>query len=212
VEPHKNWLGKVKLQPAEIPPGEGFAGSVRIEAMAKIADAGLARVTLEDHRSRLLEGMVQEMRRETANAQERLRLDQQYVQLRDQRERVRTVEENLQREIRRENRANGLLQTLGELRTLVNVATLALQVEAALDNPPTEQLRRARTPDDVIRITDEYRSATRGRVETYRREYQVQGQQATQMLEQLNRTLSPKAPQRLRTRVMLCPNDHPGCR
>ncbi|MDM8354007.1 hypothetical protein [Brevundimonas diminuta] len=87
-----------------------------------------------------------------------------------------------------------------------------MQVEAALDNPPSQALAGARTPDDVLRITQEYRAATQGRVETYRREISVEGPGAQQLQQALQGTLfNSNAPRPLQDQVFRCPNDHPGC-
>jgi hypothetical protein len=212
VEPHRTWTGSVKLRPAEIPPGDGFAGSVRQEALAQLADVSLARASLEDHRTRVLEGMVKQLRRETSNAEQRERLDRQYLQYREQRAKVRDVRDRLDRELRRAQRVDGLMITLKALRSLATVTTMVMQVDAALDNPPTQQLRTARTPDDVIRVTDEYRRQTGDRVETYRRELTIEGPRASELQQRLGDLLRlGKAPPTLQNRLLLCPTDHPGC-
>jgi hypothetical protein len=212
VEPHRTWTGAVKLRPAEIPPGEGFAGAVRQEALAQLADVAVARASLEDHRARVLEGMVKQLRRETANAERRERLDRQYLQYRQQRDKVREIQTRLDQELRRAQRVDGLMNTLNVLRSVATVATMVMQVEAALDNPPTQQLRNARTPDDVIRITDEYRRQTGDRVETYRREMTVEGPRARDLQLELGDMLRQgNAPPTLQNRLFLCPTDHPGC-
>lgn len=212
VEPHRTWTGAVKLRPAEIPPGDGFAGAVRQEALAQLADVAVARASLEDHRARVLEGMVKQLRRETANAERRERLDRQYLQYREQRAKVQDIQGRLDRELRRAQRVDGLMNTLNVLRSVATVATMVMQVEAALDNPPTQQLRNARTPDDVIRITDEYRRQTGDRVETYRRELTVEGPRARDLQFGLGDMLREgNAPPVLQNRLFLCPTDHPGC-
>jgi len=210
VEPHRTWTGAVKLRPAEIPPGPA-ATEVRQLALAQLADVAVARASLEDHRARVLEGVVKQLRRETADAERRERLDRQYLQYREQQAKVQDIQGRLDRELRRAQRADGLMSTLNQLRTLVTVGTLVMQAQAALDNPPPA-LNTARTPDDVIRITEEYRQLTKDRVEVYQREMTIERPRALEqqagMVELLRQG---SAPQILQDRLFRCPNDHPGC-
>lgn len=93
----------------------------------------------------------------------------------NQSQRLKSIEEKLQKDLKKIQEANEVLKLIRNLQTVLSVASLAIQISAALDDIPQESLNTASTPSDQVKIVNEYIRKKGDLVETYRQEIILEG-------------------------------------
>jgi len=93
----------------------------------------------------------------------------------NQAQRLKSIEEKLQKDLKKIEEANAVLKLISDLQTVLSVASLAIQISAALDDIPQASLNAATTPAEQVKVVNEYMLRKGDVVETYRQEIILEG-------------------------------------
>lgn len=93
----------------------------------------------------------------------------------NQSKRLKSLEENLQKDLKNIEKAKNVLKLINDLQTVFSVASLAIQISAALEDISQASLNAATTTADQIKVVNEYMRRKGEVVETYRQEIILEG-------------------------------------
>jgi hypothetical protein len=148
-------LGKKKLKYGPIP-GE-FYTAMNKEALRFSSNNDLRNAFEIDHSSHLFKGVMNSLKSKAINSAAKTNLLEIENNITNTQKSIRELKSELNETLEEINRADKALETIRTLQTIVSVATLAMQVQSALQNVPDTDVNNARTTDELIEITESYK-------------------------------------------------------
>lgn len=151
------------------------AQKVNLEALNLIANKELVTNLVEARRLYYLEGILQNLKTQVVDQSARARIANNINEYKASQERLTKLKDELNRDLARINEANKLKETLSALSSVLSLASMSLQISAALDDVSTSDLSNAKTPADFRQVVEGYIVHKDGSIQYNRSEITIQG-------------------------------------
>lgn len=196
----RRWYGGYRLLYGPITDSESLTN---IELAAQ-ASRDLADAVATSNRGWIMERALENLRRESAGRAQFSRAAEALDEYRQREARIREYQANMARDLAEAAAADRLSQTLGTLSTVLSMATLVVQVQAALPRMYSGDSEHAATPEELIRRVEAHEQVMRDAAR--RREPELQ-RMRTEQIESGKRVQDTlegvRFPRNLRNRILL---------
>lgn len=146
-----------------------FSEQVTTDALKKLASADMIANLRVARQGNALYGITQNLKRNVTDKAAAVRTAEQLDAYRKNLEELNRLEANLQKDLAKIEQANQTLNFINTMKGVLSMASLALQVSAAMEDIPKNEIDRARTPEDLARSVESRKQQSNTRVQEYRR-------------------------------------------
>lgn len=155
------------------------AQKVNLDALNLIANKELVSALVVARRLYYLEGILHNLRTQVTDQSARARIANNINEYKASQERLAKLKNELNRDLARINEANKLKETLGALSSVLSVASMSLQISAALDDVSAPELSNSKTPEDFRQVVERYIINKDGSIQYNRSEITIQGNRSS---------------------------------
>lgn len=182
-------LGKTKLKYGLI--SSEFYSAMNKEALRVSSNNDLRNAFQVAQSSHLFKDVMNTLKRKATDRQAKANLLEIEYNIANTQNSIRTLKSELNKTLDEINQADKALETIRTLQTIVSVATLALQVQSALQNVPDSDITNARTADELIEITETYTHSLRTQQTKYERNIKTNMDTFMKQRENLDKIFKP---------------------
>jgi len=133
-----------------------FYGPMNKQAHAFVLDKILMKEIGTSRGNRVMTHSLEQLQKTASDEQSKMDATKLKNEIEQQIKRLNDIEKNLAKEMERQASAQTFLTQIQGLQNILSLATVSNQIKGILDDVSLENVNTAKTPGDIIKITNEY--------------------------------------------------------